>query len=295
MLKINKFIEDSKSLINERLAYILKKYIEPFNKDLYEMAVYSLFPGGKRLRPICLLTVLETYQIDLKKGLDVACAIELIHTYSLIHDDLPCLDNADMRRNKESMHLKFGEANALLVGDLLLTTAFEVIASSKDIDDKQKICIITTLSKNAGVYGMIGGQYLDVISEGKKIDFDMLKQIHIKKTACLISTALQCGAIISKATEKESTALKNFGLKLGFAYQIVDDLLDVYGDKDKMGKPKEIDIANQKNTSISILGKDRAKEEVRDLYENGILCLSALPYPPPLLKDLAYILIKRTF
>lgn len=291
MLKINKYIEEKSNIIDLRLKELFKLEKDLIESKLFEAASYSLFSGGKRLRPLLVYATVDTLKGNIDEALDVAAAIEMIHTYSLIHDDLPCMDNDDFRRNKPSLHKAFDEATALLTGDLLLTFAFETIVKAKNLSETKKVSLISLISKNCGIEGMIGGQYIDIHSEGKSIDWDLLKKMHIKKTSSLIISSVVAGGIVAKANEKEITALKNFGEHIGLAFQIVDDILDI--------SPKEktpiSDKKNKKLTAVSVLGLKKAKEMVISLYETGILFLSALSYPPPLLKDLAYKLIKRDY
>lgn len=284
MLKIEKYIEDKIKIINERLKQLIVEDENSPQNQLFQAANYAIHSGGKRLRPTLIFATAETLQQDTSKVLDIACAMEMIHNYSLIHDDLPCMDNDDFRRNKPSLHKAFGEWQALLTGDFLLSLAFEVIANAQNVSDKQKTEIIKVISKQIGGKGMIGGQYVDLLSD-ENINWNTLQFIDMHKTSSLFVASLQCGAILANANEKEMTALTKFGEHLGLAFQIVDDILDY----SKEGKSKD------KVNSVSVLGMDNAKEKVKQLYERGILYLSALPYPPPLLKDLAFKLVRRSF
>lgn len=290
MLKIDTYIEEKTKIIDSRL-----KELFSFNKSipqslLFQAAEYALFSGGKRLRPLLLLATVDTLKEDCSNGLDIACALELIHTYSLIHDDLPCMDDDDFRRNKPSLHKAFSESTALLTGDFLLTYAFEIIANAKDLSSLKKSTIASIISKNIGAMGMIGGQLIDIESQGKKIDWETLKFMHRNKTAGLIIAALHSGAVIADANDKETNGLINYGENIGLAYQLVDDILD--------SAPSQIssksDQQKQKPSAISILGLKKTEQMVKELYEKGIFSLSVLSVPPPLLKDMAYKLIKRT-
>lgn len=278
MLKIDKYIEERSKLIDDRLKELVPIREDIPQKSLYEAANYALHPGGKRLRPILLLAAIETLLMDKSVGLDIACAIELVHNYSLIHDDLPCMDNDPIRRGKPSLHEKYSEHLALLVGDFLLTYAFEVIANCKTITNSQKNKIVAAIAKRAGGMGMVGGQVVDMESNKKElIDF-----INRSKTASLIIAALECGAIIARANKREEEAFLKFGKNIGMAFQIIDDFIDLNLKKEKKEK-----------NSVVILGEKRAREKAIKLYDKGIMYLSALSYPPPLLKDLAYKLINR--
>ena len=270
VLEIDKYIEEKTNIINQRLKELIDIDKTLPQASLFEAANYSLHPGGKRLRPILIFATVDTFNGKTQSAIDIACAMELIHTYTLIHDDLPCMDDDDIRRNKPSLHKAFSEWEALLTGDYLLTFAFEVIAKSKDLTDNQKIQIITKIAKRAGAHGIVGGQYVDLSSQGKKIDWQTLKFMHIHKTASLIIACLECGGIIANANEKEITALKNFGENIGLAYQIVDDILDVTAEEKKLGKPIKSDEKKKKPTAVSVLGIKKAKELVKELYEKGI-------------------------
>lgn len=224
---------------------------------LHEAAHYSL-EGGKRLRPLLLLAVLETYGIPIEKGLHPACALEMIHTYSLIHDDLPCMDNDDYRREKPTLHKAYPEGHALLVGDFLLTLAFETMSQSPELTDKQTLALVQTLSVRSGSEGMIGGQLLDI--QGS-VDFE---SIYHKKTGALITAALECGGIVARAPLAPLQALGAF---LGLAYQLVDDLIDRDGIVEKIGPAK---------TEEKIAKLDAKIEEILSTFPNGGACLSAI-------------------
>lgn len=224
------------NIIDQRLEEMIKGY-----KELYPFLQYSLFPGGKRLRPLLVLTILEDLGLDPNIGLDTACAIEFIHTYSLIHDDLPAMDNDDMRRNKLTLHLAHGEGNAILSGDALLTEAFYWLANLTLPDDK-KIKIILMISKYSGANGMIKGQYLDI--QNKSIDIKDIEEIHIHKTTDLISCAFESAAIIS---DKNQEDFHEIAVVFGKAFQIKDDLDDIDKNEDtSIVKTIGIDAANQK-------------------------------------------------
>lgn len=287
MLKIDTYIEEKTKIIDCRLKELVAPGKSLPQNKLLEAANYAVFSGGKRLRPILLCATVDTLKEDSKDAVDIACALELIHTYSLIHDDLPCMDNDDFRRNKPSLHKAFSESTALLTGDFLLTYAFEIIANAKDLSNLKKTSIASIIAKNIGAMGMIGGQYVDMESQGKKIDWEELKFMHRNKTASLIIAAMHCGGIIANANDKEIDALLNYGENIGLAYQLVDDILD-------STPSSKSDEKKQKATTISILGLKKTEQLVKELYEKGVLSLSILSVPPPLLKDMAYKLIKRT-
>lgn len=253
------------NLVNTRLSELLKGE----NDIVYEAMKYSVENGGKRIRPVLVLESCKMCGGDISSALDVACALEMIHTYSLIHDDLPCMDDDDMRRGKPSCHVKFGEEYALLAGDALLTYAFEVIAGA-DIDDTKKVKAISCLSRNAGFSGMVGGQVIDLQSEGKKISYDTLREMHSKKTGALIRCAVTLGCICAGADEATTDALINYADNIGYAFQAVDDILDVVSTEEILGKPIGSDAECEKTTYVTLFGVEKAKQIADELTQNAI-------------------------
>ncbi len=253
------------NLVNTRLSELLKGE----NDIVYEAMKYSVENGGKRIRPVLVLESCNMCGGDISSALDVACALEMIHTYSLIHDDLPCMDDDDMRRGKPSCHVKFGEEYALLAGDALLTYAFEVIAGA-DLDDTKKVKAISCLSKNAGFSGMVGGQVIDLQSEGKKISYDTLRAMHSKKTGALIRCAVTLGCICAGADEATTDALVNYADNIGYAFQAVDDILDVVSTEEVLGKPIGSDAECEKTTYVTLFGVEKAKQIADELTQNAI-------------------------
>ena len=231
---------------------------------------YSVLNGGKRLRPILLLMVLELFGKKIELGLPIAVAIEMIHSYSLVHDDLPALDNDDYRRGKLTTHKKFGEAEAILIGDALLTHSFSVVADeTRDISSDKIVKIIGMISRYAGISGMIGGQIIDLESEKKKVSLETLKYIHENKTGKLIKLPIEIGAIISDATEEEYKALERYANGIGLAFQIKDDILDIEGDFEKIGKPVGSDLELEKTTYPSIFGVAKSKEILKEVISDA--------------------------
>lgn len=253
------------NLVNTRLSELLKGE----NDIVYEAMKYSVENGGKRIRPVLVLESCKMCGGDISSALDVACALEMIHTYSLIHDDLPCMDDDDMRRGKPSCHVKFGEEYALLAGDALLTYAFEVIAGAK-LDDVKKVKAISCLSRNAGFSGMVGGQVIDLQSEGKKISYDTLREMHSKKTGALIRCAVTLGCICAGADEATTDALVNYADNIGYAFQAVDDILDVVSTEEVLGKPIGSDAECEKTTYVTLFGVEKAKQIADELTQNAI-------------------------
>ena len=242
---------------------ILKDYLEElkYPEVIAEGMRYAVLDGGKRLRPVLLLMTLEMLGKDINLGLATGAAIEMIHAYSLVHDDLPALDNDDYRRGKFTVHKQFGEAEAILIGDSLLTYAFQVLAVKNSGLDADKIVrIIQKTSVAAGIGGMIGGQMVDIESEGKKVDLPVLQYIHTHKTGMMIRLPVEAGLIIAGAGAQESRAMLEYADIIGLTFQIKDDILDVEGEFEKLGKPINSDINNEKSTYPSIFGMARAKE-----------------------------------
>ncbi len=229
---------------------------------LFEAARYSLLsPSAKRLRPLLLLATVDALGGSWEEALIPACSLELIHTYSLIHDDLPCMDDDDMRRGRPTLHKIYPEGQAILAGDFLLTYAFEVLAAAPFLSATQKVALISSLAKGAGGEGMIGGQVIDLLLAQTNLppSWEVLHAMHAKKTAALIASAIDCGAIIGNASALHRETLQKLGKSLGLAFQIVDDILDVTGSEEEIGKPVGSDARNAKATAVSLLGLDGAQ------------------------------------
>lgn len=269
-------------LIENRLNSLLTFESAPENR-LYEAARYAIFSGGKRLRPLLTLATVEACGGDLEKALSPACGLEMIHSYSLIHDDLPCMDDDDMRRGQPTVHKKFDEATALLAGDFLLTHAFHVLTSAPLISDIQKIKLIKVISERAGGSGMIGGQLLDLEAEKNSPDLSQLNLIHQMKTGALLLAAIEFGAILAELDEARFKTLQTFGQEVGLAFQIIDDVLDVTESVAKHGKLISSDTINGKVTYATLLGVDQAKAKALQLLEQALERISDFPYPETLI------------
>lgn len=255
----------------------LMKYIPEANdgqRDVTKAMRYSLSNGGKRLRPIFVLEFCRMCGGDVNKALPYACAIEYIHTYSLIHDDLPCMDNDDMRRGKPSCHKMYGEATALLAGDALLTHAFE-ICSLSELSDSQNLRAVSLLSQNAGVGGMIGGQVIDLKYEQSDPSISDILTVHRLKTGALISAACILGCIAAGADDEKIALASRYAYMIGTAFQIRDDLLDIVGDEEKLGKPVGSDADNDKTTYVTLVGADRAQQDVKTLTDKAVEILDS--------------------
>ncbi len=263
--KIDKFI----SIIEESL----EKYLNDFyynDSDVLKASAYSLLNGGKRTRAILSFLVGEMLEIDIEKIKPIAAAIEMVHCYSLIHDDLPCMDNDDLRRGKPSCHIAFNESTALLAGDSLISVAGEVILNNKYLSEKEKVNVLNLFYKAIGPKGMIYGQELDLKYENTIIDKDSLNKIHVNKTGRLILFVQQGVSSLKEITNEEKEILDLFFLNIGLVFQIVDDILDVTTSSELLGKPTGSDLENQKSTFVSLYGLEKAQKIAQDLTDDAI-------------------------
>ena len=290
---------DIKRYMNEKLQLFEPYMLEFVNileapDVLKEAMAYSLQAGGKRIRPMLLFASLETYGQKAEKGLDVACALEMIHTYSLIHDDLPAMDDDDLRRGKPTNHKVFGEATAILAGDALLTYAFEIIARSKAYSPEQAVELIRMLSWAAGPTGMVGGQAADMEGEQKTLALAELEYIHHQKTGRLLAFSVMAGALIGGADKAETVLLETYARHIGLAFQIRDDILDVEGTEEEIGKPVGSDESNEKSTYPVLLTMAGAKEKLSEELQGALNAIALLKRPAPLLEAFADLITKRT-
>ncbi|OYD59771.1 farnesyl-diphosphate synthase [Fictibacillus aquaticus] len=254
---------------------------------------YSIEAGGKRLRPVLLLAVMEAFGAKSEKGLDTACAIEALHTYSLIHDDLPSMDDDDIRRGKPTNHKVFGEAIAILAGDALLTMSFSFILDDSRLNAEEKMQVASLLSKSAGPAGMVAGQAEDMEAEGAELTKDQLEAIHDKKTGQLLQCSVVAGGILAGASAHELESLKRYAKHIGIAFQIQDDILDITGDQQTLGKPVGSDVSNNKTTYPALLGLDGAKEELFRHVAAAKHELAKLQHETAVLEQLADYIISR--
>lgn len=254
------YLNDRQRIVEEALTRYLPAQ-DNVPAEIFKAMHYSVFAGGKRIRPILCLAAVEALGGDIAQALPVACALELIHTYSLIHDDLPAMDNDDFRRGKPTSHKVFGEAIAILAGDALLTEAFNLLSRSEKVRlvAERRLAVIQVIAQAAGIFGMVGGQALDLLAENAKPDLDALGDIHRRKTGALIAAAVKAGAIICGASEQKAQALTDYGINIGLAFQIADDILNVEGDSRLMGKQTGSDAARGKVTYPAIVGLDDAR------------------------------------
>jgi geranylgeranyl diphosphate synthase type II len=286
------FFDEDRSTVDAALDRLMPgENAQP--PSIHRAMRYSVQAGGKRVRPILCLESARIFVADVTHVLPVACALEFIHTYSLIHDDLPALDNDDLRRGKPTCHKKFGEATAILAGDALLTLAFETLANAS-IDPARRVAILSHVAASAGtVDGMVGGQVADLEAEGKSIQPADLEYIHRSKTAALIRASVVAGAIGGGANDEDVARLKRFGETIGWAFQVVDDILDVEESSAALGKTAGKDVAQQKATYPSLYGLEKSRQFAKEL--EGRAMAEIEPYGPRAarLRELAELIVHR--
>ena len=293
-----------KTYLNERKALVekaLDRYMLPSGEvfaDHIETLRYSLFAGGKRIRPILCLAAAEMVAGSSETNeavLPVACALECIHTYSLIHDDLPAMDNDDLRRGKPTNHAVYGEAAAILAGDSLQCFAFDLLShpDSQGIPARDRLEIISVISRAAGPLGMVGGQYLDVVNEGKQISYELLRTIHRSKTGMLITASVLSGGIAAGAAGRQRELLREYGNAIGLAFQIVDDILNVESTTEQLGKAAGSDARRGKATYPGIFGLEKAKEMAGEAIAGALLALEDFGGGADPLRAIARYIIER--
>jgi len=263
-MKLPAFFEEDRLLVEEALERLLPPETTP-PPSIHQAMRYSVFAGGKRIRPILCLESARIFAADVTPVLHPACALEFIHTYSLIHDDLPALDNDDLRRGKPTCHKKFGEANAILAGDALLTLAFQTVGEAP-VAAERRVAILTEIAAGAGtVNGMVGGQVADLEAEGKSVGREMLEYIHRSKTAALICAAVVSGAVCAGAGKEDAARLRRFGEAIGLLFQVTDDILDVEESSAALGKTAGKDMAQKKATYPAVFGLERSHQIAQEL------------------------------
>ena len=266
------YLEEKKKIVESSLIELLGNYRGKYPEKLAEAMEYAVMNGGKRIRPILMYMICDLFEKNNCKSYDkikeIAAALEFIHCYSLVHDDLPAMDNDDYRRGKLTVHKKYNEAIGVLVGDALLTEAFGIIANSKSLGDKNKVEIISKLSEYAGFSGMVGGQFVDMESENKKVEIDTLKYIHAHKTGKLLTAAIELPMIALDIESEKHEKMIEYSKLLGIAFQIKDDILDIEGNFEEIGK-KSNDVENEKTTYPSIFGLDESKRLLQEYLEKA--------------------------
>jgi len=296
LLSADRYLLKNKEFIDAAILELLPEegsYPEVIHKAMH----YSLMAGGKRLRPSLVLAAAEAVGADRRAVMPFAVATELIHTYTLIHDDLPALDNDDLRRGKPTNHKVFGEAIAILAGDALLTQAFLLMSHSALMPSIPAACLLSATHEMAvamGSGGVIGGQVVDIESEGKPIDAETLEYIHIYKTGFLFRACIRSGALLSQAPKAQLAALTEFGAHIGLAFQIIDDILDIVGDEKVLGKDIGSDQDKNKATYPGLYGLEASREKAEALVEQGIRCLESFDGRADPLREIARFFVKRT-
>ncbi|WP_342778106.1 polyprenyl synthetase family protein [Terrilactibacillus laevilacticus] len=286
------FLNEKKLTIDTQLTKAIEKLHAP--DELKEAMNYSISAGGKRLRPILLLSTIEALGEEESLGMGTAIALEMIHTYSLIHDDLPAMDNDDLRRGRPTNHKVFGEAAAILAGDALLTYAFEcLVSNSEKLSDTLKLKLTRKLAHAAGPEGMVGGQQEDLSAEGRELSIDQLKHIHDLKTGRLLTFAIESGALIGGANDEQLKGLRRFSKHLGLAFQIRDDILDIEGNEEDIGKPVGSDEANNKSTYPKLLSLQGAKDTLHDHIDQALVVLESLDLKSSRLEQLTHYILDR--
>ncbi|MAJ90678.1 MAG: (2E,6E)-farnesyl diphosphate synthase [Legionellales bacterium] len=266
-------------------------------KSLHEAMRYSVLAEGKRIRPILLYATGQAFGVELTSLDGPACSVEIIHAYSLIHDDLPSMDNDDLRRGRPTCHKAFGEATAILAGDALQTLAFQILATDPNIkiSDLQRLKMIRTLALASGSKGMAGGQAIDLAAVGKKLDITELENMHTHKTGALIKASVEIGALSTKnINETLFTAISDYAKYIGIAFQIKDDILDIESDTSTLGKPQGSDVSMNKPTYPDLLGLDGAKEMASKLHHKAIKCLDVFDEKAKMLRQIADYIINRS-
>jgi geranylgeranyl diphosphate synthase, type II len=288
-------------LANKRTVVdkVLEQLVPPaktFPPRVFEAMRYSLFAGGKRVRPILAIASAEALGVKTAGILPIAGALELIHTYSLIHDDLPAMDDDDLRRGRPTCHKVYGEAIAILAGDGLLNRAFEVLSDPrrlKTVTALRLVAITREISLASGVFGMVGGQVVDMESEGQDVDLPTLEYIHTHKTGALIRAAVRTGAIYAKASEKRLKALTRYGERVGLAFQIADDILDIVGSQEEIGKDVGSDLRKGKKTYPAFYGLEESRRRANEVSDQALAALKDFDRKADPLRELAKYIVTR--
>ncbi|KPV43261.1 polyprenyl synthetase family protein [Alicyclobacillus ferrooxydans] len=287
------YMEERKNLIEANLRPVFPG--EDVPEVLFDSMRYSLLSGGKRLRPMLCLATAETFGIPVGKALPAALALELIHCYSLIHDDMPAMDDDDLRRGKPTNHKVYGEATALLAGDGLLTHAFYLLSSPLGVDTERQLAMIQRLSHAAGPYGMVGGQQADLLAEHKEGTLAELEFIHSRKTGALIQAAVVIGGLFADLTALQRQALESYGANIGLAFQMMDDWLDVAGDTEKLGKTQGSDLRLEKFTYPRLMGLEKTKMRAIESVNSALSALEGAKIESVQLTEIAKFIVARAF
>ncbi len=292
--ELQEAMDDTADAVNRTIGRLLPE-ADLAEDQLYAAMRHGVLGGGKRLRPFLAIHSANLFNVDTNRSRRVAAAIEFVHCYSLIHDDLPAMDDAALRRGQPTVHKQYDEATAILAGDTLLTLAFEILAHNETHEDPRVRCeLITALAQAAGGHGMAGGQMLDLIGENEEFDLGTISRMQRMKTGKLMAFACESGAILGKADEPHKRALRNYAFDLGLAFQVTDDILDVEADPQDTGKDTGKDIDAGKATFVSAMGKDAARERAEMIVQQSTAHLKIFEGRAQVLKDLAeYVLARR--
>ena len=296
-MSASQYLSRGREFIDSAICEYLPKE-SSYPESIHRSMFYSVLAGGKRLRPVLVIAAAEAVGGNRQDVLPFAIAAEYVHTYTLIHDDLPALDNDDLRRGKPTNHKVFGEAIAILTGDALLTQAFHLMTHSglmRSVSSKNLLKAAHDMTCALGTEGMIGGQVVDIESESKRIDAKTLEYIHTYKTGRLIKACIRAGAILSQANETELNALSDYGDQIGLAFQIVDDILDITADEGLLGKDIGSDVNKGKATYPALYGLDESKKKAEKLVEGGIACLENFDNRADPLREIGRFFLQRTF
>ncbi|MBF8250901.1 MAG: trans-isoprenyl diphosphate synthase [Deltaproteobacteria bacterium] len=294
-MDIREYLKEKGKVVEEALDGYLPMESE-MPVTLHKAMRYSMMAGGKRIRPILCIASCEAVGGKAKNAIPVACALEMVHTYSLIHDDLPAMDNDDLRRGRPTNHKIYGEAVAILAGDALLTEAFALLTDPnlrRAVRPNTILDVISDLARASGSFGMVGGQVVDMESEGMEIDLPTLEYLHTRKTGALILASIKGGAKIGEGTDEEIEALTRYGECLGLAFQIADDILDIEGSQDEIGKDVGSDLERKKATYPAILGMAESKKRARELMDMAIDSLEGFDQKAEPLREIAKYVVKR--
>jgi len=291
-LDLKEYLERQRLLVEKALETALPENKGP-EAIVVEAMRYSLFAGGKRLRPILCLAAAEAVGGDVEAAMPAACALEMIHTYSLIHDDLPAMDDDDLRRGKPTSHVVFGEAIAILAGDGLLTEAFVLLSDYRTMIPERALKLINVIARAASYRGMVGGQVVDMLSQNKPADVETVEQMHSRKTAALISAAAESGALAGGGKDDQVKALARYGRAIGLAFQIADDILDIEGQTEVLGKTAGSDVARGKVTYPAAVGLESSREAARKLIDQALVALDGFDETADPLRALATYIVTR--
>ncbi|MDV6379241.1 polyprenyl synthetase family protein [Sporosarcina sp. GW1-11] len=290
--------ETLRAFMDEKIPEIERELMNQLAKSdipdvLHESMTYSVEAGGKRIRPLLVLAVLHDLDSDSADALRVAASVEFIHTYSLIHDDLPCMDDDDFRRGKPTNHTVFGEDIATLAGDAMQAMAFQALAELRETNVSDALELVGLLAKASGAQGMVKGQVLDMKGEQRVLPLAELEEVHIHKTGALLSYCIEAGAVLAQATEEQRTQLRRFSKNIGLAFQIQDDILDVTATTEQLGKPANSDTSSEKSTYPSLLGLDGARAQLKERHEEALDALQSIGLGNSVLQLLADYIIER--